>query len=51
MKLTPEAIKDFQEAYKKDFGEDISPQEAEEIGSSLINLMKVIYRPIPTNKK
>ena len=42
-----ETIKAFQEAYKKDFGEEITEEEAEKIGNNLTNLFQVIYKPIP----
>lgn len=47
MKLSQQAIKDFQEAYLKDFGERISEVEAEEMGIELLNLFEIIYKPIP----
>ncbi len=49
MKLRPETIRDFQEAYLKDFGESISKEEAEELGKSLLTILKVFYRPIPAS--
>lgn len=50
MKLTQQAIKDFQEACLKDFGEKISDAEAEEMGIELLSLFKIIYKPIPKDK-
>lgn len=50
MILTTEAIKDFQEAYKRDFGEEISAEEAEAMGQRLISLFSVIYKPIPKSE-
>ncbi len=47
MQLDNEAIKAFQEAYKKDFGKEISAEEAEAMGQRLISLFSVIYKPIP----
>lgn len=51
MKLSHQAIKDFRKAYQADFGEDITDAEAEEIGIRLLTLLKIIYKPIPTNEK
>jgi hypothetical protein len=47
MALSKEAIKEFKEIYFKEFGEEISDQEAREEAESLISLFKIIYRPIP----
>lgn len=50
MILDEKAIKDFQDAYFKDFGEEISKEEAEAMGQRLISLLSVIYKPIPKNE-
>ena len=41
-----EAILEFKKIWEKKFGEDISDQEALESATSLINLMRIIYRPM-----
>lgn len=46
MQLSEEAIKEFQEIYKEEFGGDISEQRANELGLNLLTLFKVIYQPI-----
>ena len=46
MKLTKQAIQEFAEIYKEEFGEKISIDEAEKLGANLINLVKVIYKPV-----
>ncbi|MEX2210026.1 MAG: hypothetical protein WD846_04045 [Patescibacteria group bacterium] len=46
MHLTDEDIDGFRRIYKKRFGEDISREEAREEGSSLLRLMKVVYKPV-----
>ena len=43
--LSDEQIKKFQELYKKNFGKDISQEEAYEQGIKLIRLVKLIYKP------
>lgn len=48
--LSPQAIRDFQEAYFKDYGVQIDEQEAAELGQRLINLLSVIYKPIPKHE-
>lgn len=45
--ISEKALKEFKEIYKEEFGEDISDEEAIDLGTRLINLFKVIYRPIP----
>ena len=47
MRLGKEAIEEFKEIYRKEFGGEISDEEAYEMGLRLINLFKLIYRPIP----
>lgn len=44
--LSDEQIKKFQGLYKKQFGEEISREEAYEKGSRLLRLVELIYRPI-----
>lgn len=46
MKLPKEAVEEFQQAYKQDFGKEITYAEAEEMGIDLIELYRLIYRPI-----
>jgi len=46
MLLTKEQVEKFQEIYRKSFGEEISYQDALAGGISLVNLMKIIYKPI-----
>ncbi|MBU3922995.1 hypothetical protein KJ684_02035 [Patescibacteria group bacterium] len=47
MKLSKEAIDEYKDIYKKEFGEEISDEEAKEQGTKLLSLFKIIYRPIP----
>lgn len=48
--LSDEAIKQYQEIYKKKFGQEISEKEAREQGENLIRLIRVVYKPIPKKK-
>lgn len=50
MALTKKAIEEYKEIYYKKFGKSISDAEALEQGTRLINLMRVIYKPIPKEK-
>ena len=47
MALSNKAIQEFKEIHKKEFGEDLSNEEAQEMGENLLDLFRVIYRPIP----
>ncbi len=51
MQLSKEAIEDYKKAFKEEFGEDLSDEEAMELGCDLLRLFQIIYRPIPLNKK
>lgn len=44
MQLTDDHIAEFQMLYKKNFGVDISKEEALEKGSRLIRLMEVVLK-------
>jgi len=46
MSLSKEAIEEFKEIYRQEFGEEISDQKALELALNLLNLFKVIYKPI-----
>lgn len=48
--LSPKAIKEFKGIYKVIVGQDISDQEALVLATDLINLFKVIYRPLTGGK-
>ena len=45
--LSEEMIDKYRAIYKKRYGEEISRQEALAQGTALLNMMKVIYRPLP----
>lgn len=47
MSFSKKAIEEFKEIYRKEFGEEISDAQAEEMGENLIELFKIIYRPLP----
>lgn len=46
MQLPEKAIKEYKKIYEKEFGEKISDQDALEQATNLVNLMKIIYKPI-----
>lgn len=45
--LSREAILEYQEIYKKEFGQEISYDDAREQGTKLLRLFNLIYKPIP----
>lgn len=44
--LSQKAVTDFQAAYKKVHGKDISYDEAQRQGLQLLRLFQLVYRPI-----
>lgn len=48
--ITAEQLSEFKEIYKKEFKKDISDQEALDKATRLINLMRIIYRPMTKNQ-
>jgi len=47
MRLPQKAIEDFKKIYKKEYGEDISDSEAEQMAFRFLSLFALIYRPLP----
>ncbi len=46
MTLSDEQIKSFQDIYRRQFGKEISREEALEQGIKLARLMRLIYQPM-----
>ena len=44
--ISSEAVKSFQEIYRKEYGEVLSDEEATQLGINLLTLMNHAYRPI-----
>lgn len=51
MQLSRETIEEFRQIHKEEFGEEVSDDEARRLGTDLLELFKIIYRPIPTEEK
>jgi len=47
--LSDKAVKEYQEIYTREFGEELPKNEAREQAESFIRLFRLIYRPIPKN--
>lgn len=50
MKLSAEAISEYQQIHKEVFGETITEVNANEAGLRLLNIFKIIYKPMPRNE-
>lgn len=46
MQISDEKIEEYRKIYKEEFGKEISKEEARRQGTNLVNLMKLIYKPI-----
>ncbi len=49
IKLSMEAIEEFRQIWKQEFGEEISCEQAETRGKELVNLFEIIYRPVTSH--
>ena len=49
MSLSKQAIDEYKAIHKKEFCQDITDFEAEAQGTSLINLFRIISKPVPRN--
>ena len=47
MAANPERVREFQEAYMEDFGEEITEAEAREMLSRVVAFLQLIARPLP----
>ena len=47
MRISKERIEEFKQLYLKQFGEGLSDEEAHELALQLLQLFKVVYRPLP----
>ncbi|OGZ11080.1 MAG: hypothetical protein A2942_02485 [Candidatus Lloydbacteria bacterium RIFCSPLOWO2_01_FULL_50_20] len=47
MNISDDRLREFQDAYKEDFGDNISPAEAREMLSRLTTLYESLLRPLP----
>ncbi len=50
MQLSQIAIDKFKKIYLKEYGVNLADSEANSRGLSLLNLFKLIYKPIPKNE-
>lgn len=46
MMISGEQLEEYKRIYKKEFGEDVSDQDALEQATKLLRLMQIIYKPM-----
>lgn len=51
MKISNTSLDEFIEIYQKEFGKEISREDALEMATRLINLYLIIYRPLPGERR
>lgn len=51
MRIPDQALDEFIEIYKEEFGEDISRREAGEVASRLLALYELLARKLPNERK
>ena len=51
MKLSPQAISDYQAIMREEFGMELTEDEANTKGIELLTIFKDIIKPIPINKE
>lgn len=49
--ITSERLTEFKRLYLKEFGEELSDEQALEKAIALVRLFRAIYRPIPVEKE
>ncbi len=51
MEVTPEALEEFKRIYRKEFGKEISDEEALEMAQRVLVFFSLIYRPLPDQEE
>jgi len=51
MRLSKEALEEFKQIYKEEFGEDLTDAEAEEMATRVMRLYELLFRPLPSERK
>ena len=47
MEIPQKDLDEFKAIYKKDYGEDLSDEEAQVIAGRLLSILKVVSQPLP----
>ena len=51
MRLSKEALEEFKQIYKEEFGEDLTDAEAEEMATRVMRLYELLSRPLSSERK
>jgi len=51
MQLSREDLDEFKQIMKEDYGVELDDKETHRLATKVINLFKIIYRPLPEGKK
>lgn len=51
MRISQEKIEEFKHIYRKQFGKELSDEQAFELGLQLVHFLQVIYRPLPKDHR
>lgn len=47
MRFTDDALDEFRAIYRDEFGEEITRDQAQEMGARLVDLLRLLLRPLP----
>lgn len=50
MKLTEKAVNDFRDIWRKQFGQEITFEEAREYAEQMLTVLQVVMRPVPLGR-
>lgn len=49
MRFSDDALDEFRAIYRDEFGEEIARDEAQEMGTRLVELLRLLLRPLPSD--
>lgn len=49
MQFATQQLNEFKELYKKESGKDLTDQEALDMATKLVNIVRLVYKPLPEN--
>jgi len=51
MRISQERIDEFKQIYYRQFGKELSDEEAFELGLEVLHFLRVIYKPLPKDHR
>lgn len=51
MRFSDDALDELREIYREEFQEEITRDQAAEIGARLVTLIRLVIRPLPPNQE